>query len=128
MTDLGAWRQQIKENSARLAFAWGSMASTGVGTAMQSDPIMFGLAYIEKPSVAYGVEYPDFDDDPDTGGFPPYTSMGFVHEWLTDGSGLYVGAYVGVSIGGIGTDFSAVHHFTFCGISIKNALGQTRDV
>lgn len=118
-----AWRQQVGENSARLAFAWGTGESAGAGGKAFDKVIDFGLAFAEKPMFSYGFEVlnmKDFDADSDEADDPLIpVSTGFVFDWLTDGRGFYRGAQVGVMVYGE-TTVEIEHHFGFTGLAIKD--------
>lgn len=121
--DREAWREQVAENSARLAFAWGTAITTGQGSIALEDDIQFGIAFVEKPMVSYGYELlnrTDFEADDDTEINPVIpNAAGCVYEWDIDGRGLYVGAHVAVNV--IGDDVIEIeHHFGFTGVAIKD--------
>jgi hypothetical protein len=117
-----AWKQQVGENSGRLAFAWGTTTTTGQGEMAYEEVIQFGLAFIEKPMFSYGFELlnrTDFEDD-DGGEAPkiPYAN-GCVYEWDVDGRGLYIGAHVAVTV--YCDDVIEIeHHYGFTGLAIKD--------
>lgn len=119
-----ATRQQVGENASRQAFAWGTTTTTGQGQIAYDEPIDFGVAFAEKPMVSYGLELlnrTDFEDDANDGTFQRYVpyASGCVFEWVVDGRGLYVGAYVAVRV--ISDDAVEIeHHFGFTGLAIKD--------
>lgn len=118
-----ALRQQVGENSARLAFAWGSATTTGHGQIVYDTPIDFGLAFVEKPMVSYGFELTNRSDFVDDDGDGPdrYVpiSSGCVFDWIVDARGLYIGAYVAVRLV-CDTTIEIEHHFGFTGLAIKD--------
>jgi hypothetical protein len=131
------WRGQTRENSARLAWAWDTFETTGTGSTASDRAINFGLAFTQKPMFSYGYELlnrVDFEDDDDLVEVLYPASTGFVYLWKQNAAGLYVGAYVGMTVfdgpgGGvlIDPDIQIEHHFTFCGIAMKD-VGLQEDL
>lgn len=117
------WRQQVGENAARMAFAWGVATTTGQGHVVLNRVIDFGLAFAEKPMIAYGWEILNRSDfTADTAGgatLPVPFCSGGVYQWKVDGRGLYVGAHVAVAIYCDDT-IQIEHHWTFTGTAIKD--------
>lgn len=109
-----SWREQVAENSARLAFAWGTSTTTGPGAQVHEKSIDFGLTFVEKPMFAYGFVAIDVD-------FETYfpQSVGFVTGWEQDARGLYIGAHVGVNVLTSAGDILE-HHFSFIGTGMKD--------
>lgn len=93
--DREAWNQQVKQNSARTAWAWGRCHSHGWGEYEIEDPIMFGVTFVYQPNVAYGFALED-DDQLVDGRFP--RANGGVVSWIMDSSDHYVGAHVFVTV------------------------------
>lgn len=122
--DREAWVKQVQENSARLAWAWGTATTTGAGQKPFEKIINFGLAFTEKPHFSYGYELlnrTDFEDDDGGNDLPVPRSTGCVYMWRVDGRGLYTGAHVAVNI----VSDKAIqieHHFSFAGIAIKDLI------
>lgn len=114
-----AKRQQVAENSGRLAFAYGQSTTTGSGQLVHPEQIDFGCTFVERPMFSYGFVVIEtevaFDDD--AAYFP--ASSGFVFEYQQDERGLYIGAHVGVRVDA-GDNDVLEHHFTFQGIAIKD--------
>lgn len=118
-----AWKSQIAENGARLAWAWGSANTTGQGQVVFEDIIEFGLAFTAKPHFSYGCEVlnrSDFVDDSGNAQVVP-TASGCVYEWRKDSRDLYTGAWVAVNVVADGT-IRIDHHFTFVGVAIKDLV------
>lgn len=120
------WKSQIRENSARLAFAFGSAATSGWGELTLPDRIDFDTAFISEPHVAYGISL-DGDKLVDTR-FPRCT--GGVYRWHINSRNLYVGAWVFCTVEDQSIyipvedpnhpNYDIVHHFTFIGVGIKD--------
>lgn len=87
-------RDQLAENKARPAWAYGSATTTGVGSKLFARRINFGVTFYEKPMMSYGYEIVDADTDATVQ--PQCT--GFVYDWVQDERGNYIGAYVGVNV------------------------------
>lgn len=122
------WRQQVGENSARMAFAWGTSTTQGQGGVAHPEVIDFGLAFAEKPMFSYGFELlnrTDFEADNDTDVDPPIpTSTGCVYQWKVDPRGMYIGAHVAVYV--VSDDAIKIeHHFGFVGLAIKDLTSGT---
>lgn len=112
-----SWRDQVAENSARLAFAWGTSTTTGPGAEVHDKSITFQLTFVEKPMFAYGFVVVSSADDFAAGIFPQ--SAGFVTGWEQDARGLYIGAHVGVNVLAQALDVLE-HHFSFIGTGMKD--------
>jgi hypothetical protein len=93
--DRERWDAQTKENSARGAWAWGTVHSKGWGEMVLPDPIMFDITYVHQPTVAYGFALDD--DEQLVDGRLPRCSGG-VLRWVTTPDEFYVGAYVFVTV------------------------------
>jgi hypothetical protein len=115
------------ENSARIASAYGFFSTTGWGEFAFEDCHIFGLTFIEEPSVAYGYSL-DGDSLVDLR-FP--RAWGMVYRWKQDQRGYYVGAWVAIvvdtlspaTIADVPEDdpgYSLDHSFTFAGIALKD--------
>lgn len=106
------WDTQIDENSARIAWAWGTVKSKGWGEFYIPDPIMFGVTFIYEPTVAYGFALDDDEQleyEPEiitamAGQAGPSNQSRFpragggVARWVRDGRDFYVGAYVFLTV------------------------------
>jgi hypothetical protein len=93
--DRERWNSQTQENSARGAWAWGSVHSKGWGEIVVEDPIMFDISFVHQPIVAYGFALDD--DDQVVDGRLPRCSGG-VLRWVTTPDGYFIGAYVFVTV------------------------------
>lgn len=129
-----AAKEATRENSARLAAAYGAYESTGQGSIVFERRTNFGLTFIEKPFVSYG-SIIDLDalgellDIPDTDDVPIPLVTGVVIEWDLNDLGHYVGAWVGARVHfpsdllvPVDPEVKVVveHHFTFQAIAIKD--------
>lgn len=110
-------RDQVRENTPRLAFAWGFSTTTGAGQLAYEDRVNFGLTFIERPAFSYGFAATALDPDELT---EPLLASGWVFEWVTDTRGFYTGAHVGVSVQGAAPDQELEHHFSFAGKAWKD--------
>lgn len=125
-----AWRDQVRENSARHVFVYKTFGSVGSGEVSFEDPVDFGLWFSEMPMVSYGYAL-DMVTDPAQellpGDYP--VAMGGVEAWSQDHRGLYIGATCFAFVmGSLFTyttyQYSLEHHFTFSGIGVKD-VGST---
>lgn len=141
--DRDRWNSQVAENSARGAWSWGTVHTKGWGEVILDEPIMFGLTYVDEPTVAYGFVLDD-DDQLVDGRFP--RCSGGVMRWVREGQ-FYVGAHVFICVAtadpmmaaqawveaslaaGVLTppdaflddpNYDITHDFTFQAIAIKN--------
>lgn len=89
------WNSQTEENSARGAWAWGSVHTAGWGEIILDEPIMFGLTFTEQPVVSYGFALDD-DDQLVEGRFP--RCSGGVLSWVRTPNDFYVGAHVFICV------------------------------
>lgn len=133
--DLDRRRAQVeitRENRSRIAQAYGSFSSTGLGTFHYPDRLGFGLSFIEKPYVCHAGEV-DLEALTDVLGIVPPATVplphltGYVSRWDQDDRDLYVGCWVSVRV-----EFPVVdlidpsvlpvieHHFTFAAIAMKH--------
>lgn len=123
-----AWRDQVRENSARHAFVYKTFTSLGSGELVFEDVVDFGLWFSEQPMVSYGFALDDtVEQTLIDGDFPMAT--GGVIAWRRNVRGLYIGATCFAAITGSALtyttyDYSLVHHFTFSGIGVKD-IGST---
>lgn len=113
---------QTRENSTRLAQAYATFDTSGIGEFQAPDMVEFGCFFVERPLVAYGMSTDG--DRLVKERFP--LSQGGVYGWQQDSRGLYVGAYVMVVVqaGVFPTsipmpDIDLTHDFTFTGIAMK---------
>lgn len=128
------WNNQVAQNSARTAFAWGDCSSHGWGEYEIADPIMFGITFVAQPTVAHGWAMQD-DDQLTEGRFP--RAGGGVTRWIRDSNDFYVGAHVLVTVATADPLLAAqafdvyeefhndpgydlTHTFTFTGMAIKD--------
>jgi hypothetical protein len=125
-------RERDWENFARTAFSFGSQTSTGWGELAYADPIIFDLTFVEQPMMSYG-----FYVDPAVDLVPtryPRCS-GFVYRWYQDAKGMYVGAWVGVTVetreasivpatGVVDPGYAITHYYTFSGLGYKSLLSR----
>lgn len=94
--DREAWNDQIAQNAARTAWAWGQASSHGFGEFLIEDPIIFGLTFVYPPNVSHGFALVD-DDQLVDGRYP--RAGGGVASWIQDSNDHYVGAHVFVTVG-----------------------------
>lgn len=134
LDDLDKRRGQVEitnENRARLAQAYGSVVTTGIGTTQIQDPILFDTTFIERPFISGAplVDPEALGDalgyDPDVVPMPHCTV--FVTHWDQDERDFYIGAWVAVKVTFDifdAVDFTAQpvieHHVTFHGIAMKD--------
>lgn len=135
--------ERHKENTARLAFFFQRLRTTGQGTVEFEDRIDFGMTFIEEPFMAYG-SYVDLDDlgtllDVSEGETPPMPlCSGSVTQWDQDDRDFYVGAWVSVVVSfptisnievTVPVDLQPVveHHFSFSAIAIKDVNPELVD-
>lgn len=121
--------EQHKENSARLAYAFGTKETTGWGEFTFEDVIDFQVAFIERPVHSYGCSVdPDSIDSIRSSRYP--RTWGQVTHWDIDKNGLYRGAWVVVEVEDRSYFISAtvpdpepnytlIHDFTFIGTAMK---------
>lgn len=139
------WRDQINENSARLAYSWGETTTKGSGGLAYGEHIKFDITFLERPFMSYGYvitklgkralstggggstnaraaadegrdeEEADISDLVD---LPQ--STGFVYRWVQDAKDYYVGAHVGVVVESASDNDELEHHFTFMGNAMKD--------
>lgn len=122
-----AWRSQVAENSTRLAHVYAKFDSTGWGEFTVPDAVMFELAFLEVPSVAYGFALDG--DDLVTNRFP--RAHGGVYRWVLDTADRIIGAHVFMvvdtlspaAIADVPTldpDYNLDHFFGFSGVALKD--------
>ncbi len=125
-----AARQRNAENAARHAFTFHRLESIGWGQIEFEDPLQFDLSFTRRPFMSYG--YHVESDALIEYGYPH--CAGLVTEWEQDAHGLYIGAWVAVSIQlGVANyplsqevaqeDWPAYvveHDFTFQAVAIKD--------
>lgn len=107
--------EQTRENSARQAWSYASLATHGIGEVQHLTVVPFDCTFIELPKVSSGF-YIDGDLLID-GQFPTVTAG--IWKWQQDRRGYYVGAYVFFVLGG-DANMDLVHDFTFSGVAIKD--------
>lgn len=115
----------IRENTARLATAQMTFATHGWGEFKLPEVAYFGVTFIERPLVSYGVSV-DGDALVPTR-FPRVTAG--VYKWLQDVKGFYTGAWVFFVVDTqslfipttVTTDpgYDLIHDFQFTGIAAK---------
>lgn len=86
--------EQIRENSARHAWALATLVTTGDGQFLIRDAAYFNTAFIERPAVGYGYS---LDSDEVLSGVLPRCTGG-VRGWIKDSRGHYIGAYLFLSV------------------------------
>jgi hypothetical protein len=115
------------ENSTRLATAHGRFQTTGWGEIEFEQCFVFGLTFIEKPSMSYGYSIADDDVEPVLTRFP--RSAGFVSRWKMNEKGFYVGAWCAVVVEDQSTlvatteddpNYLLDHDYRFEGIAMKD--------
>ncbi len=126
-----AERVRHQQNAARHAFAFHRVETTGWGQIEFDQALEFDLSFTQRPFVAYSY-YVESDALVDYG-YPH--CAGFVTEWHRDTHGLYIGAWVAVSIQlGVSNydyfkinkpatgwpDYIIEHDFTFQAVAIKD--------
>ncbi len=125
-----AARQRHANNSARHAFSFHRLETTGWGQIEFDEVLRFDLSFTQRPFMAYG--YYVESDALVEHGYPH--CAGLVTEWDQDARGLYIGAWVAVSIQlGVANyplsqdvaqeDWPAYvieHDFTFQAVAIKD--------
>lgn len=118
--------EQVRENSSRIAFSFGTWTSTGRGESTVPDVFRFGLAFLNEPAASYGFALSPDGIDLVTGHFP--RCSGGVSDWQRDSQGYFVGAWVFFSVDTVApggtlssTEPSYVlhHHMTFGGVATK---------
>jgi hypothetical protein len=135
-----------RENSARLAQAYATFSTRGLGTIEFEKRVGFGLTFIERPMVSHAA-YCDMEElmDDYYGGAEDadgneYTAelpvcTGYVTEWDEDERGLFVGCWIAVRVYMPIDDWPDAseapmprieHHFTFAGVAMKD-LPFTRE-
>lgn len=88
-------RLATDQNAARLAYSVHNHESSGVGSVRVSEPIMFDVTFIQRPSftqgagVVRGADAATFHDPVGTAG---------VYEWIRDKKEAYVGARIYLDI------------------------------
>lgn len=89
--------ERTRENTARLARAYGSHRTTGWGETVVSVPILFGCTFIEQPAVTSGVVVESSatagGDEPLVEGRFPRVTAG-VWKWVQNINDHFTGAYV----------------------------------
>lgn len=121
-----ATEDATRENTGRLATFMEEFVSTGFGEFVVPDRVEFELAFTERPAVSYGYSMDGALLVPTR--FPH--CGGGVYEWDVSPSGLYLGAWLIVTVDTkspqLYTDvvedpgYTIVHDFTFTGYAIKN--------
>lgn len=117
--------EQTKENSARLARSHGTWESVGSGELIVPDAFVFGITFIEEPSVEYGASLPDIDGQSQEmlPGSVPRCSGG-VYRWVRDSNGFYTGANVFFCVdfgyGGTPQTYTVHHSQVFTGLALKD--------
>lgn len=136
VADREKWNSQVGDNQARIAFAWGDAKSTGWGEYEIEDPIMFGISFVYRPTVAHGW-YLSNENALTDGRFP--RAGGGVTRWVQDHQDFYVGAYVLVTVATAdpllaaqstnvpqefkkNPKYKITHTFTFTGLAIKDIV------
>lgn len=135
-----------RENSARLAQAYASFDTKGLGTIQYKGRVGFGLTFIERPMVSHAAYcdmeelmdtyYPDSDltDDENEISLPVCT--GYVTDWDEDERGLFIGCWIAVRVYMPLEDWpnpasspmpKIEHHFTFAGIAMKDLPFRRED-
>lgn len=107
--------EQVWENTARQAWSYASLTTTGVGEIQHPTVVRFDCTFIEQPKVAHGFS---LDGDTLVDGSFPTVSAG-VWKWWQDKRGFYLGAYVFFVVTGVAS-YAIQHDFTFSGIAIKD--------
>jgi hypothetical protein len=109
-------REEAKrENSARLAFSFGTFQTTGSGTTLFEQVVEFDCQYVRRPYVSYSFAVADGDVQQ-----VPVCSGG-VYEWKKNEHGFYIGAWCCASVSYFGTTALTIDHdFTFGNIGMKN--------
>lgn len=136
-----------RENSARLAQAYATFQSKGLGTYEMKRRVRFGLSFLQRPYMSYG-SYADMQDNRDA--YIPDNDLledepefqlpvcsGFVTEWDLDERGLWVGAWIAVKVYLHPDEWpdpetapkpEIEHHFTFSGLAMKDFPMEAEDV
>lgn len=122
--------RQHQENKGRLAYAFGTVQTTGWGEFTFADRIDFQLAFIDRPAfMGCGSSFdPDSVDDIRATRFPQ--SNGTVLRWDIDKHGLYRGCWVIVTVEDRSAlmeptdpdpdpNYVLIHDFTFLGTALK---------
>ncbi len=131
--------ERHRENSTRLAQAYGRFTSNGQGSIVFPDRLGFGLTFIEEPYTSWCpmIDVDELEDlldnsqasrmqgQSNVAAFPMITP--YVVDWDQDDRGFYVGAWCGVRVWWPPTDAvlttaspEIVHNFTFTGKAIKD--------
>jgi hypothetical protein len=113
---LQKWDSQ-RENSSRLAFAFGTFTTEGSGSALFPDPVEFGTVFVRRPYVSYSWALAEQVDDL---AVMPNCSGG-VYRWKQDENGFYVGAWCGANVSIFSTTTVTMYHdFTFANMALKD--------
>lgn len=121
--------QAQRENEAREAHSLHTLATTGVGSTIEPEPLMFPNPFVFKPALSYGAEVVRLPDQ-DLWGLPRLS--GAVMRWEVNDRGFFLGAFVYVTVDldpleGVTPEVQpsvrAEHHFRFSSLAYKD-LGQ----
>lgn len=128
--------ERTKENSARLAHAYGRFTSTGQGSITFPRRLAFGLTFTEEPfmSACSMADPDDIEDLLDRRDAPFPIITPFVAEWDRDDRGFWVGVWCGVRVWWPPSDLvpasakpEITHSFTFSGIAMKDVPIEMED-
>lgn len=127
-----AWLDAQSENSSRPAVVSVTFDTVGTGEFSLGDSTRFGLAFTEEPGVGYscivlrvspGYDLPPEGLEPDEDGalvdasFP--RTSGGVFGWRRSKTGLYLGAWLYVTVDSATTRYDIRHSFVFTGVGVK---------
>lgn len=106
--------EQTRENTARQAWAYGTVTTNGSGSSQLTTVLPFNVTFIERPMVSTGYST---TADLAVDDFPLVTAG--VWRWWQDSRGFYLGAYVFFYIES-GVSYGLIHDFTFSGVALKD--------
>lgn len=114
--------EQTRENSTRLAQAYASFDTQGVGEFKHPTVVTFGCYFVRRPVVSYGMST---DGDALIAERYPM-AQGGVYGWQRNADGMYVGAWIMVVVqAGLWPTavplppIDLTHDFTFTGVAMK---------
>lgn len=85
-------RVELEKQNVEVVRAHNVIRIEHSGRFVIQDPIMFGVAFIEKPSLSTVAEEVYWEDD----SYPSITAG--VREWVRDEKGYYIGARIWVTV------------------------------
>lgn len=124
-------RRRHEHNAAKHGSQYLTWQTSGVGSLIPEEPVMFDLPFFSEPAVTWGCAYVK-PMHPSHFSVPQVTGM--VYRWVNNRRGFFVGAYLAFrveidqigSAGGIPTPV-IVHHFVFSGMSYRELGRQVNE-